>query len=166
MMKLTQTVEKVQSVQNNIDEMIQIVRGLDEKTIRWNPTEEEWSIMQIIVHVAEAIPFWLKEIEGIKKDPTAKWGRGLSDEARLYTVSEENISNTTVDGAIRDLEKIPSLVEKSLDSLTDEQLKIVAPCHNPNFEGKPVQFIVDNLVVKHIEGHVGQIKRNLSKLDD
>lgn len=166
MKRLTQTaVEKVQSVQNNIDEMISTVRSLDEETIRWNPTEDEWSIMQIIVHVSEAIPFWLREIEGIKKDPDAKWGRGLSDEDRLYAVSEENIQNTTVDKAISDLEKIPSLVEESLAALTDEQLKIVAPCHNPNFEGKPVQFIVDNLVVKHVEGHVGQIKRNLSKLD-
>ncbi|MEI3612405.1 DinB family protein [Pseudogracilibacillus sp. SO30301A] len=161
-----QTTEKVQSVHHNIDEMIAFVRGLDEKTIRWNPTEDEWSIMQIIVHVAEAIPFWLREIERIIEDSSAKWGRGLTDEDRLYAVSDENIQNVKVDDAIRDLKKIPSLVEKSLSSLTEDQLKIVAPCHNPNFEGKPVQFIIDNLVVKHVEGHLGQIKRNLSKLDD
>lgn len=166
-MKLTQIeVEKVQSVQSNIDEMIQIVRGLDEETIRWNPTEEEWSIMQIIVHVAEAIPFWLKEIEGIKKDPTATWGRGLSHEGRLYAVSEENIQNTTVDEALQDLKKVPASVKETVQSLSDEQYQLVAPCRNPNFEGKPVQFIVDNLIVKHVDGHLGQIKRNLSKLED
>lgn len=158
-------IEKIESVQSNVDEMISIVKELDEETIRWNPVEDEWSIMQIIVHVAEAIPFWLQEIEGIKKDPTAKWGRGLSHEGRLYAVSEENITNTTVDGAIKDLEEVPSSVKETIESLTEEQLQLVAPCHNPNFEGKPVQFIVDNLVVKHVDGHLGQIKRNLSKLD-
>src|SRR5690625_3571725 len=158
--------ERLESVSNNIQEMNSIVRELDEETIKWNPTEEEWSIMQIIVHVGEAIPFWLEDIKGIQKDPTAKWGRGLTHEGRLYAVSDENIQNTTVDEAIIDLEKIPLLVKESLASLTDEQLQIVAPSKNPNFEGKPVQFIVDNLVVKHIEGHVGQIKRNLSKVED
>lgn len=159
------TVESINSVQQDIDEIISIVRDLDESTIRWNPTEEEWSILQIVVHVAEAIPFWLKDIEAIKADPTKKWGRDLKNDGRLYAVSEENIKNTTVDQAINDLAKVPAGMKASLENLTEEQAQLVAPCYNPNFEGKPVQFIVDKLVVSHVNGHLGQVKRNLSKLD-
>lgn len=162
---MTNLAEEIQSVKDNIAEMISTVQKLDEDTIRWNPTEEEWSIIQIIAHVGEAIPFWLKEIESVQAVPTGKWGRDHFHAGRLMAVSEENITNLTVDQAIADLEKIPSLVEERLSSLTKEQLEIVAPTYNPNFEGKPVEFIVNNLVVKHIEGHLGQINRNLSKLD-
>lgn len=158
--------ERIESVSKNIQEMVRIVKELDEETIRRKPTDDEWSMMQIIVHVGEAIPYWLKQIEGIQKDPNAKWGRGLTDNNRLVAVSEENIKNSNVKEALEKLEKIPLFVKESLMRITDEQFQTVAPSHNPNFEGKPVQFIVDHLVVKHIEGHVGQIKRNLSKLSD
>lgn len=155
----------INKVKLDIDEMVAIVRDLDEETIRWNPTADEWSIMQIIVHVAEAIPFWLDDIEAIKKSPHDKWGRDLKHEGRLFAVSEDNINNTTVEQAITNLEKIPTQVKETLENLSEEEAQIVAPCYNPNFDGKPVQFIIDKLVVNHVSGHLGQIKRNLSKLD-
>lgn len=158
-------VKDINKIKVDIDEMVAIVRDLDEVTIRWNPTADEWSIMQIIVHVAEAIPFWLDDIEAIKKSPHDKWGRDLKHEGRLFAVSEDNINNTTVEQAITDLEKIPTQVKETLENLSEEEAQIVAPCYNPNFDGKPVQFIIDKLVVNHVSGHLGQIKRNLSKLD-
>lgn len=159
------TKENIESVENDINEIIKIVNSLDESTIRWNPTEKEWSIQQIVIHVAEAIPFWLKDIEAIKANPTEKWGRDVNHSGRLYAVSAENINSTTVDQALKELAKIPTVVKETLINLTEEEEQIVAPTYNPNFEGKPVSFIVDKLVVGHVKGHLGQIKRNLSKLD-
>lgn len=165
MTNLTFEAEKdIKSVKEDINEIVTIVKDLDESTIRWNPTEDEWSILQIVVHVEEAIPFWLKDIEAIKADPTKKWGRDVKHEGRLYAVSEENINNVTVDKALNDVEKIPFAVKQTLEKLTDEDTKLVAPSYNPNFDGKPVQFVIDKLVVGHVNGHLGQIKRNLSKL--
>lgn len=145
--------------------MICIVRDLDQDAIKWNPEEEEWSIMQIILHVGESIPFWLKEIKsiGIKENQNAKWGRGFFNKNRLYAICDENIQNTTLDEAIINLEKITLSVKEMLQLLTDDQLQIVASSNYSYFEGKTVQFIVESEIVKHIEGHVGQIKRNLLK---
>lgn len=156
--------ERIQAVEKSIQEMIDIVKDLSEETIRWNPTPEEWSIMQITSHVAEAIPYWLEEIKKINEDPSVNWGRGLQHEGRLHAVSEEYLKSKTVEEVLNELEQVPAQVKDVVSTLTDEQLAVVAPANNPNFEGKPVQFIVDNLIVKHIEGHVGQVKRNLSKL--
>lgn len=162
---MTNTNERrVQAVENSIQEMIDIVKDLSEDTIRWNPTPEEWSIMQIASHVVEAIPFWLEEIKKINENPSNDWGRGLQHEGRLHAVSEQYLKNKSVDDVLKELEHVPIQVEEVVLPLTEEQLKVVAPAKNPNFEGKSVQFIVDNLVVKHVEGHVGQMKRNLSKL--
>lgn len=156
--------DRVQAVEASIQEMVEIVKELSEDTIRWNPTPEEWSIMQITSHVVEAIPYWLEEINKINENPTGNWGRGLDHEGRLHAVSEDYLKTKSVDEVLEELEKVPEQVKAVVSPLTDEQLAVVAPANNPNFEGKEVQFIVDNLVVKHIEGHVGQIKRNLSKL--
>ena len=51
------------STNESIDRILETVKGLSEETIRWNPTEEEWSIMQIVAHIVEAVPYWLDEID-------------------------------------------------------------------------------------------------------
>lgn len=53
--------ERLDSVNTEVLKMINFLRDLDEGTIRWNPGEEKWSIMQIAVHVCDAIPFWIKQ---------------------------------------------------------------------------------------------------------
>lgn len=155
--------DDIQAVRNSVQKMIDTVKDLPEETIRWKPSEDEWSIMQIAAHTAEALPYWAKQIENIIENPEAKWGRDHTDEARLQKVSEENINKLTVDELLSELQEVPAAVEAALGKLTEEQRQIVAPSNNPNFEGKPVQFIIDKLIVGHVEGHYGQMQRNLSK---
>ncbi len=40
--------DSIQAVQSSLDQIIQKAEGLSEEVIRWNPSEEEWSIMQIL----------------------------------------------------------------------------------------------------------------------
>ncbi|EEL33960.1 hypothetical protein bcere0019_27920 [Bacillus cereus Rock3-28] len=119
--------------------------------------------MQIITHVAEAIPYWAKEISNIKLSNENLWGRGLTDEVRLQAVSEENINRKTVEEVIEQLSSIPITIENVLHTLTDEELHIQAPSRNPRFENKPINFIVNHLIVEHTEKHYKQIERNVSK---
>ncbi|MBD8006905.1 DinB family protein [Bacillus norwichensis] len=156
--------QAIQDVKAAIDEMLNAVKELPEDTIRWKPSEEEWSIMQVIAHVAEAIPFWLGEIRQIIQSPEEVWGRDHTNKIRLEAVDEKTVDSLTVEKVLKDLKHIPTQSEETLSELTDEQLQIVAPSRNPNFDGKPVQFIIDKLIVGHIQGHNGQIQRNLSKL--
>lgn len=156
----------IQAVNETIKKTVECVQGLSEETVRWNPSKEEWSIMQIIAHVAEAIPYWLGEIEKIKENPSAQWGRGITDEVRLQTVSEENVNSLSVSSVLDELKAAAEQTANVLNELTDEQLSIVAPCRNPRFDGKPVEFIINHLIVEHAEKHYGQIQRNLSKLAD
>lgn len=156
--------QAIQDVKAAIDEMLNAVKELPEDTIRWKPSEEEWSIMQVIAHVAEAIPFWLGEIRQIIQSPEEVWGRDHTNKIRLEAVDRKTVDSLTVEKVLKDLKHIPTQSEETLSELTDEQLQIVAPSRNPNFDGKPVQFIIDKLIVGHIQGHNGQIQRNLSKL--
>lgn len=155
-----------ESIYESINKIKMIVKPLSEEIIYWNPSEDEWSIMQIITHVAEAIPYWAKEISNIKVNHENLWGRGLTDEVRLQAVSEENIHNQTIEEVIEQLSSIPLTIEKVLTTLTDEELKIQAPSRNLRFTNKSIDFIVNHLIVEHTEKHYKQIERNLCKFND
>lgn len=159
---MTNMNEAIESIKQSIDQMIETTKSLSEETIRWNPSEEEWSIMQILCHVEEAIPYWLNEIERLLESPGAEWGRGLTDENRLAAVA--NTEKREVSEVLNKLENVKDQVEKVLSKLSEEDLKSEAPSRNPRFGTKPMSFIVDHLLVEHASKHYSQIQRNLSKL--
>jgi hypothetical protein len=109
----------------------------------------------------EAVPYWLNEIESLIASPGIEWGRGLQDSARLQAV--QNTENESLSIVLTELVKLKGQVEKTLSNLNDEMLKQEAPSRNPRFGVKPLSFIVDHLLVEHVEKHYSQIQRNLSK---
>lgn len=160
----TKTIQQsIESVQQSIDKMICTVLELSEETIRWNPSEDEWSIMQILCHVVEAVPYWLSEIAQIKAQPGELWGRNHLQEARLAAVTDTD--KRSVEDVLKELQSVKSQVEKELGTLNKDTLAIEATSRNQNFGTKPISFIVDHLIVEHVNKHYGQIERNLSKLN-
>ena len=158
------TQNAITSVSESIDRIIATVKGLSEETIRWNPTEEEWSIMQILCHIVEAVPYWLSEIEQLLQSPGTEWGRNHLQERRLNAVSPTVVDATSVAEILEKLVEVKLQVKEEIENLTPEQLAAEAPSRNPNFGSKPISFIIDDLIDKHVNKHEGQIQRNLSKL--
>jgi uncharacterized damage-inducible protein DinB len=152
----------IDSIKDSIDKMIETVSGLTEETIRWKPSEDEWSIMQIICHVLEAVPYWLGEIAKIKEQPGELWGRNHLQEARLAAVADTD--RWTVDDVLKELKVLNSQVEKELSLLDKDTLTIESTSRNPNFGTKPISFIIDHLIDEHVSKHYGQIERNLTKV--
>ena len=151
----------IRSVHKSLDQIIETAEGLSEDIIRKKPSEEEWSIMQILCHVLEVGPYWMGEIEKIKENPQIKWGRGLNDEARLEAVNTTD--SRSVSEVLAGLRSLKTELAGRLEKLDEDTLQIEAESKNPNFGTKPVSFIVDHLIVEHIAKHYGQINRNLSK---
>lgn len=158
------TQNAIMSVNKSINRIIETVKGLSEEKIRWNPTEEEWSIMQIIAHIVEAVPFWLSEIDHLIKSPGKEWGRNHLHEGRLQAVYDEKVNATSVAEMLQALEDVKQQVKAGLGNLTTVQLAAEAPSRNPNFGIKPISFIIDHLIVEHVNKHEGQIQRNVSKI--
>jgi len=153
----------IQSVQQSIDHILETAANLPEATIRFKPADDEWSIMQILSHLAEAIPYWLGEVENVIAVPGSKWGRGLQDPARLAAVTDTD--KLAVDDVMKQVEELKYKVESSLGNLDEETLSKESPHRNfAKFGNKPVSYIVDHFIDEHILGHYDQIKRNLSKI--
>jgi uncharacterized damage-inducible protein DinB len=156
--------ESIQSVHQSLEQIIDIAKGLSDDVLRWNPTEEEWSVMQILTHLEEAIPYWCDEIDQLLESPGKEWGRGLQHEGRLAAVSKEKVDGTSLEDVLKGLEAVKARVEDTLTKLDEEKLAMEAPSRNPRFGTKPISFIVDHLIVEHVSKHLGQINRNLSKV--
>lgn len=161
--KTGQIEEYITSIQKSLANIFETCNVLTEEVIRFKPSEEEWSIIQILSHLNEAVPYWLGEIQRVVDNPGVEWGRGLQDAARLEAVTNpESLSSDVVLSRIKEQRQ---KVGEVLSRLTDEQLAIESPHRNfAKFGNKPASFIISHFIDEHVAGHYEQIKRNLSKL--
>lgn len=156
--------DKILSFKNSIDNIVQVLEKTEESILYIKPSEKEWSAMQIVSHVIEAVDFWVDELEALLIVPGAKWGRNHEQARRLAAVDETVVSQLKRDKVIEDLKNLVPKVESALLKVKEEDLEKTAPSYNPNFEGKPLSFLVDHLIVGHVDGHYGQIQRHLAKV--
>ncbi|WP_087973169.1 DinB family protein [Oceanobacillus rekensis] len=153
----------IQSINTSFDNILKVTEDLSEKVIRWNPTEEEWSILQILSHLTEATPYWLTEVERVLEKPGSEWGRGLQHQERLEAV--ESPDQLNLDEVLANIKGLKEQVTERLSKVSDSQLTEENPHRNfAKFGNKPVSFIIEHFIDEHTVKHLGQIERNLSKL--
>lgn len=162
------TLEKLKegstNIKNSIDQMVNIIETTESSLLYKKPSAGEWSVMQIASHVIEAVEFWVADLEALLIVPGAKWGRNHEHVRRLAAVEEKFVASVSKEQASSQLQSLIPLTEQVLDIVQAEDLEKTAPSYNPNFDGKPLSFLIDHLIVKHIEGHLGQMERHLAKV--
>ncbi|MEL3960064.1 DinB family protein [Lysinibacillus endophyticus] len=156
--------KEVEDFKKSIDEIVEVLKNTDEKTLYVKPSAPEWSAMQIVSHVIEAVDFWVAELEALLIVPGAKWGRNHEQARRLAAVEESVVAQLSKETAITSLQNLVPKVEAALAKVKEEDLAKTAPSYNPHFDGKPLSFLIDHLIVKHVVGHHGQIVRHLAKV--
>lgn len=156
--------EKLDLFKKSIDDITGILKNTEEGALYVKPSETEWSGMQIVSHILEAVNFWVEDLEALLVVPGGKWGRNHEHVRRLAAVDETVVSRIKKEDAIIALQNLVPKVEAALLKVKEEDLVKTAPSYNPNFDGKPLSFLVDHLIVKHVTGHYGQVVRHLEKV--
>jgi uncharacterized damage-inducible protein DinB len=156
--------EKLELFKKSIDDIAAVMKKTDEAALYVKPSETEWSAMQIVSHILEAVEFWVADLEALLVVPGAKWGRNHEHVRRLAAVDENVVSRMKKEDAITALQNLVPKVESALVKVKEEDLVKTAPSYNPNFDGKPLSFLIDHLIVKHVTGHYGQLVRHLEKV--
>jgi uncharacterized damage-inducible protein DinB len=156
--------EKLETFKKSIEDIVTVVKNTEEAALYVKPSDDEWSAMQIVSHVVEAVAFWVEDLEALLVVPEAKWGRNHEHVRRLAAVDENVVSRITQEDAIAALQNLVPKVEAALVKVTEEDLVKTAPSYNQNFDGKPLSFLIDHLIVKHVSGHYGQLVRHLEKV--
>jgi uncharacterized damage-inducible protein DinB len=156
--------EKLEMFKKSINDIVEVLKNTEATALFIKPSENEWSAMQIVSHILEAVEFWVADLEALLVVPGAKWGRNHEHVRRLAAVDEDVVSRITQEDAITALQNLVPKVEATLVNVTEADLVKTAPSYNPNFDGKPLSFLVEHLIVKHVTGHYGQIVRHLEKV--
>lgn len=143
------------------DALLTEVASLPSDLIVWKPADDVWSVMEILCHVAEFVPYWTGQTLQIVQQPDEPWGRTHADMARLEAVQQAGSrSLSEVAEAIRDG------VQKSaaaLRALNESDLSIEATSRNLRWAHQPASFIVEHLLIEHVEKHWSQVQRNVQQ---
>lgn len=135
---------------------------LPEEQIRWKPSEQEWSILQVLCHVKESMQFWLNDLTKVVKENAPQFGRTLNHPDRLQAV--ENTDKLKIEEVKQELKKQKDFLVHSLQTdFEDADLDIERPHVNPKFGVKPMEFLIVHFLVEHLDKHIQQIKRNIQK---
>jgi uncharacterized damage-inducible protein DinB len=144
-------------------ELVPEVRSLPADLIAWIPGEGVWSIMDNLCHIREFVPFWTAEAQRIIQSPTERWGRDHTHAARLAAVA--NTAGLRLDDVLEDIQHEVETAAAVLAGLSDADMAVTASV-NPRWDVKPASFVVDHLIVGHVEKHLGQIRRNVRQFSE
>lgn len=153
------TTTYMEQINEQITITLQKARQLNEEIIRWKPADNVWSIMEILCHVEEIIPYWMNEMTNVIQTPGTSWGRGLDHPARLEAVAAAD--SRSVDEVFQGIEAAQQMFNSTFSSLNDADLDIESPHRNPKFGVKPMTFLLDHFMVQHLANHNQQIDRNI-----
>jgi len=146
------------------DEIISEARGLPSPLVKWVPAEGVWSVMDILCHIREFVPYWTRETVAIVRDPQQPWGRDHTDPARLAAVA--HTAAYDLEDVLAGIRETVQASARSLGELSDADLATEAISRNPRWGRKPASFVVEHLILQHIEKHLGQIRRNVTQFRD
>ncbi|MEK7414752.1 MAG: DinB family protein [Planctomycetota bacterium] len=146
------------------DALLTEVASLPSDLIVWKPADDVWSVIEILCHVAEFVPYWTGQTLQIVQQSDEPWGRTHADTARLEAVHQAGaLSLSEVMAAIRDG------VQKSaaaLRALNEGDLAIAAMSRNPRWARQSASFLVEHLLIEHVEKHRSQIQRNVRQFEE
>src|SRR5665213_2508081 len=160
-MLMNRAQEAAHKLQLLTDEIIAESKSLPSELVRWRPTPEVWSIMDILCHIEEFMPYWTAQLLNVVHRSTEPWGRDHSHPGRLAAVE---------DTASKDIEAVENAIRFSaqesawtIGRIEEAHLEVEAPSKNPRWGTKPAGFILDHLLLVHLANHLGQIRRNIDE---
>ena len=155
---MSRAAEAAQKIQSSCDAILAEADQLPAEILRWKPGPEVWSVMDILCHIEEFLPYWTAQSLSAAKHPDRVWGRDHTDEARRAAV--RNTEARAFADVAKNIRAAASQSASAIAGLNDADLDVEAPSRNPRWGMKPASFIVEHLLVIHLEKHLGQIRRN------
>jgi hypothetical protein len=121
-------------------------------------THEQWEAGQVWAHLAEFVPYWMREIEdviGAASDDAVSFGRVKTDEGRLAAIERDRHSDV-----MELMSRVSSSVERLRIVLAElEPHEWDARGRHATLGEMRVAEIVERFLVGHLEEHAEQLDR-------
>ncbi len=124
------------------------------------PTENEWTVMESLAHIAEFMPYWADEVAKLVAHPGQNFGRTSADEGRQAALREHGHDSlvqirAALPGSYAHLDAVLSKLNESDLSLTG---------HHSSRGEKTLEWFIEEFITKHLSDHVIQIRQCLEAI--
>ncbi len=157
-----QVSEICQSVQNSYAELQQIIADqltrLPSAKLYQPPAPDEWSVMQILAHMTEIMPYWGSQIEKLVAQPGQNFGRVMTDPDRVRYIQEHGHDTLVATQAA--LPPAYERLQQVLGSLKDTDLALTGV--HSRFGERPLEWFVAEFVTDHLKNHLTQLRECLA----
>ncbi len=159
---------KVEALRESVRDSIATLRLLitgtlqstDASKLYQSPAADEWTIMQNLAHIVEFMPYWAGEVDKVLAEPGCLFGRTPDNAGRLQGISQHELDSLSkIDAALSEsYVKLDGVLRK----LHDSDLGLIG--NHVRYGEKSIGWLIDDLIVDHLKGHVEQIQQNLSQM--
>jgi uncharacterized damage-inducible protein DinB len=126
------------------------------------PTENEWTVMENLAHIAEFMPYWADEVARLVARPGQPFGRTAADEGRQAALREHGHDSLTQVRAA--LPTSYAHLDAVLSKLNDSDLDLTG--HHSSRGEKTLGWFIEEFIVRHLHDHVVQIRACLELLSN
>ena len=148
--------ERARRLEAAVEPVIRRVEALDEEWLYREPGPDDWSVMEVLAHLAELLPYWARQARDVatRERGDEPFGRTHEDPDRI----------AAVEGHARDpLEAVLPRIRAGLAEATST-LRALPPdrwartARHARRGQMTVEQIVDQFLVAHAEEHAEQIE--------
>ena len=147
---------RAQQLEAAVQGILQQIEGLGQATLYQEPDEGEWSVMKILAHVAELIPYWTRQAQDVatRAENNQPFGRTHEDSDRIAAVEEH--AHDSLEDVLPRIRSGLAEATAALRALPPEGWKRTAR-HARRGE-MTVEQIVDQFLLEHIDEHSEQMR--------
>jgi uncharacterized damage-inducible protein DinB len=152
--------ERIQRLERSVNQLIQEIERLPADVLYRAPSEGEWPVMSTLAHLAELLPYWAHQAEGIARRPGKPFGRTHDDPDRVGAVKEHG--HDSLDMAVN---RIRASLEECVGVLRALPAAAWADSGQHPIRGPmTIEQLVDAFLVSHAEEHAEQIQASVKSL--
>jgi hypothetical protein len=125
------------------------------------PTEGEWNLKQLAAHAGEICTYWANEIQHLRAQPGAKFGRTMDDPARAQYIEDHR--NDSMEQLLGTIEKNAAEASALLKTFTEDEWADITGVH-PARGPMPLDSIASAFLADHAEEHLKQLDETLAAI--
>ncbi len=146
-------------LENGQQSMLATLFKTPDNEIFTKPSEHEWSVGVVLLHMAEAREFFSEEVAKAMANPDDQIGRTMKSEVRLKGIAEAEKATASKAEIEKRLMESLETVKACFSSLEDSDLNRTIHHMFPKFGDMSMHDFIDHFIVEHNEKHDGQAQR-------
>jgi uncharacterized damage-inducible protein DinB len=152
--------EHTQRLERSVNQLLQEIESLPAEVLYRAPSPGEWPVMSTLAHLAEMLPYWAHQAEGIAAHPGQPFGRTHEDPDRLGAIEQH--SQDSLDMAVRRIRANLAECVNALSALPAEAWSRAG--QHPARGMMTIEQLVDAFLISHAEEHARQTQAAVQEL--